>query len=75
MNVNPLIEALLGQLQSKNPNGFNFVNGMMKNGGNADAFLKQILSNVTPEQKQQLLNQAKGYGVPDSYLSQIQNMK
>lgn len=72
---NPLIQSLLGQLQGRSPQGYQFINSMMNNGGNPDAFLKQILGQISPEQKQQILNQAKGYGCPDSYLSHIQNMK
>jgi len=33
------------------------------------------MNNATPEQKQNLLNQAKQYNVPENILSQIQNMK
>jgi hypothetical protein len=37
--------------------------------------LQQIMSNATPEQKENLLKQAKNYGVPTDILSQVQNMK
>lgn len=37
--------------------------------------LQQLMSNTTPEQKENLLKQAKQYGVPDNILSQVQNMK
>lgn len=47
----------------------------MQNNGNPQAILQQMMGNATPEQKQSLLEQAKGYGVPDNILSQIQNMK
>lgn len=47
----------------------------MRSNGNPMAFAKQIMSNASPEQRQNLLNQAKGYGVPDNILSQLQNMK
>ena len=75
MAINHLIQSLLGQLQGKNPQGYRMITGMINNGGNPDAFLKQVLGQVTPEQKQNILNTAKGYGVPESYLSKIQNMK
>lgn len=47
----------------------------MQNNGNPQALLKQLMSNAKPEEKQALLQRAKNYGVPDSVLSQIQNMK
>jgi len=47
----------------------------MRNNGNPQAMVQQIMTNATPEQKENLLKQAKGYGVPDNILSQIQNMK
>jgi hypothetical protein len=48
---------------------------MMQNNTNPEAMLKQVLGKATPEQRQQVLNQAKSYGAPDNILSQIQNMK
>ena len=76
MNMNnPLVRSLMGRLQGVNPQGYQFANQLMRNGGNIDPIVKQMLGRVTPEQKQQILNTAKGYGFPDSYLSQLQNMK
>ena len=75
MNSNSLIQALLGQLQSKNPQGYQIVKNMMNNGGSADAYVKQMLGRLNSEQKQQILNTAKGYGCPDDYLSKLQNSK
>jgi hypothetical protein len=37
--------------------------------------LKQLMGNMSNEQKGALLKQAKSYGCPDSILSQLQNMK
>lgn len=48
---------------------------LMQNNGNPNAMLQQVMSSATPEQKQNLLRQAKNYGVPNNILSQIQNMK
>lgn len=73
--MNPVIQTLLGQLQSRNPQNYQFITNLMNNGGNPEGFLKQIMGQMPPEQKQQILNTARGYGVPDSYLSKIQNMK
>ena len=73
--MNPLVQSLLGQLRGKSTGGFKLVSDLMQNGGNPDAILKQMMGNLKPEQKQQILNQAKGYGCPDKFLSHLQNMK
>lgn len=75
VNLNNIKQALLNNLQSKNPQGYQFANYLRQNGGNVDSFVKQWLGKITPEQKQQVLNTAKNYGVPDNFLSQLQNMK
>ena len=51
------------------------VNEAMRNNGNPSELVKQMMSNATPEQRQNLLKQAKGYGVPENILAKIQNMK
>lgn len=51
------------------------INQAMQNNGNPEAMLNQMMNNISPEQKQSLLTQAKSYGVPDNILSKIQNMK
>lgn len=73
--MNPLVQSLLGQLRGKNDGGFKLVSELMQSGGNPDAILKQMINNLNPEQKQQILNTAKGYGCPDKFLSHLQNMK
>lgn len=75
MNNNPIVQNLLTQLQSKNPQMFQAVNEAMKSGENPDAFFKQIIGNATPEQRQNLFNQAKTMGVPNDVLNRLQNMK
>lgn len=47
----------------------------MQNNGNPQAMVQQIMSNATPEQKENLFKQAKAYGCPTEILSKIQNMK
>lgn len=47
----------------------------MQNNGNPQAIIQQIMGNVTPEQKENLIKQAKSYGVPNEILTKIQNMK
>ena len=75
MQLNMITQTLLNQLKTKNPKGFQLVNEAMRNNGNPEALLKQLMGNAKPEEKQALLQRAKNYGVPDSVLSQIQNMK
>lgn len=74
-NNNPLVKSLMGRLQGIDPQSYAIANQLMQKGGNVDPIVKQLLGRVTPEQKQQILNTAKGYGVPDDYLSKLQNMK
>ena len=47
----------------------------MQNNGDPSTLTKQILGNLSPEQRQNILVQAKSYGAPNDILSQIQNMK
>ena len=68
-------QMVMNRLQTKNPQGFQVAQDLMKSNGNRQAFINQFMSSATPEQKQNLLEQAKNYGVPDSFLSQLQNMK
>ena len=75
MEMNPIMQMLMKRLQAQNPQGFQMVNAAIQNNGNPQPMLQQMISNSTPEQKQNLLNQAKQYGVPENILSQLQNMK
>ena len=47
----------------------------MRNNGNPQAMLQQIMGNASQEQKQALLSRAKSYGCPNEILAKIQNMK
>lgn len=73
--MNPVINMLMQRLQKTNPNGYNLINQAMQNGGDPNALLKQVIGNVNPEQRQQILNTARSYGAPDNILSKLQNMK
>lgn len=76
MNMNnPLVKSLMGRLQGIDPQSYAIANQLMQSGGNPDAILKQMMGNLNPEQKQQILNTAKGYGAPENILAKIQNMK
>ena len=70
-----IMKMLMGQLQSKNPQMFQMINQVMQKGSNPQDILKQMIGKSSPEQMQQVLTQAKGMGVPDDILSQIQNFK
>lgn len=62
-------------MKVKMPQNFQTINALMQGKNNPQGLVKQIMGNVSPEQKQNLLNQMKQYGCPDNILSQLQNMK
>lgn len=74
-NMNTIQQNLLRNIQQNNPQGYQFINQLKQNGGDINPVVKQMLSKIAPQQKQQVLNTLKSYGAPDSYLSQLQNMK
>jgi len=47
----------------------------MQNKGDPEKAVQQIMHNITPEERQNILGQAKQFGVPDDILSKIQNMR
>lgn len=73
--MNPIMSVLMQRLQTINPQGYQFANQLMQNNGDPEGALKQMLSKISPEQRQQVLNTAKSYGCPTDVLSKIQNMK
>lgn len=75
VNMNTIQQNLLKNIQQNNPQGYQFINQLKQNGGDINPVIKQMLSKIAPEQKQQVLNTLKNYGAPDSWLSQLQNMK
>ena len=75
MQMTPVIQMLMGNLQQKNPQGHQLLQNLMQNNGNPQTMLQQILKNATPEQKENLFKQAKQYNVPDDVISQIKKMK
>lgn len=58
----------------KNPQSFQTINALMQSNGNPQQLVQQLMGNVNPEQKQNLLNQMKQYGCPNEILSQLQNI-
>ena len=75
MNPMSIIQTLMSQMRVKLPRNFQVAQNLMQNNGNPQGLVKQIMGNVSPEQKQNLLNQMKSYGCPNEILSQLQNMK
>lgn len=75
MNPMSIIQTMMNQMKVKLPQSFQVAQNLMQNNGNPQGLVKQIMGNVSPEQKQSLLNQMKQYGCPDNILSQLQNMK
>ena len=57
------------------PKNFQVVQNLMQNKNNPQDLVNQIMGSISPEQKQNLLNQCKNYGMPENILSQLQNMK
>lgn len=62
-------------MKVKLPQNFQVAQNLMQNKNNPQDLVNQIMGNISPEQKQNLLNQMKQYGCPDNILSQLQNMK
>lgn len=62
-------------MQSQNPQMFQMLNQAMNSGVNPMQFMKQAMGNVSPQQMQDIMAQAKQLGVPDQVLQQVQNFK
>ena len=75
MNPMSIIQTMMNQMKVKMPKNFQVAQNLMQNNGNPQGLVKQIMGNISPEQKQGLLNQMKQYGCPENILSQLQNMK
>jgi len=75
MNPMSIIQTMMNQMKVKMPKNFQLAQNLMQNKSNPQGLVKQIMGNISPEQKQGLLNQMKQYGCPENILSQLQNMK
>ena len=62
-------------MKVKMPQNFQTINALMQNKNNPQDLVNQIFGSISPEQKQNLLNQMKSYGCPNELLSKLQNMK
>lgn len=69
--MNPM-QILMGQLQNqimmKNPQAFQKLQELIKSTNNPQEFLNQITNSYTPEQKEQFMKFANGYGVSNEQL-------
>ena len=75
MNPMSIVQSLMSNLKVKMPQNFQVVQNLMQNKTNPQDLVNQIMGNISPEQKQNLLNQCKSYGMPEHLLSKLQNMK
>ena len=73
--MTPMLSMVMGILQNKNPQMFQNISQAMNSGQDPQKLVKQVMGNMNTEQKQNIIRQAKQFGVPDNVLSQIQNMK
>lgn len=73
--MTPMLAMMMNMLRGKNPQMYNSINQAMNTGGDPQAILKQMMGNASPQQIQQVLGQAKNMGVPEDFLSKIQNLK
>ena len=63
-----LMNQLQTQLKSRNPQMFKQFEEMQKGNGNPQELLNQLTSKYTPEQKQQFIKFANGFGVSEEQL-------
>ena len=77
MTINPMsiIQTMMNQMKVKMPQNFQTINALMQNKTNPQNLVNQIFGSISPEQKQNLLNQCKQYGMPNEMLAKLQNMK
>ena len=65
------IQKLMNQLQQTNPQMYNLVIQAYQRNANPNDLINQILSNYSPEQKEEFFKQAKQYGISDNVLNQF----
>ena len=61
MNPMAIVQSLMSQMKVKLPQNFQIAQNLMQNKNNPQDLVNQIMSNISPEQKQNLLNQCKQY--------------
>lgn len=62
-------------MKVKMPKNFQVAQNLMQSNGNPQGLVRQVMGNMSQEQKQNILNQMKQYGCPNELLSKLQNMK
>ena len=62
-------------MKVKMPQNFQTINALMQGKNNPQEIVNKIFGRISPEQKQNLLNQCKQYGMPNEMLAKLQNMK
>lgn len=73
--MTPMLGMMMNMLRGRNPQMYNSISQAMNTGGDPQAILRQMMGNASPQQIQQVLSQAKNMGVPEDFLSKIQNLK
>lgn len=68
-----MMQMLMQQLQTRNPQLFKEINQAMNSGVNPQSFLKQVMGNISPQEMQNVMTHAQQFGVPNEVLQQIQN--
>jgi len=59
----------------RNPQVFQKAQSILQSNGNKEEFLQQLMGNMKPEQKENILRQAQQMGCPQDILTKVQNMK
>lgn len=73
--IEQLIQSYMKQLQGINIKGFQEVQNMMNMGKNPEPFVKQMVTNMKPEEKHVFFTNLQKIGCPNNVLSRLQNMK
>jgi len=64
----------MGQIQQRNPQMGQIIQQTINSGRNPQDIIRQM-KQENPDQLQNVLQNAKQFGVPENVLAQIQNMK
>jgi hypothetical protein len=70
-----ITQMLMNRLKAQNPRGYQMISQAMQNNGDPQPMLKQMFSNASPEQRQNILTQAQQLGMPSEILARLQNMR
>ena len=61
MNPMSIVQSIMNNMKVKMPKNFQVVQNLMQNNRNPQDLVNQIFGSISPEQKQNLLNQCKQY--------------